>query len=89
MLRRTPNNKKTAKPRNYRRPSKSEISKWFAQLHKLGECDLFPEGRNQPMLHTEREKRRFFKLADQLCEASAPDKRKKIKTALARIAFGE
>ena len=37
----------------------------------------------------EREKERFFEIADRLGNASDPDERKRLKKELARITFGE
>jgi hypothetical protein len=64
---------------------------WFAELDRLRGDQLFPEGRNQPILrgNVEAEKKRFFKLADQLRTASDPAKRKRIKESLARTIFGK
>jgi hypothetical protein len=60
-------------------------------LKRFGAEPLLPEGRNQPILrgNIDAEKKRFFKLADQLCAASDPAKQKRIKKELARLAFGE
>jgi hypothetical protein len=71
-----------------RRP---DIAEWFAELDRLRADQLFPEGRNQPILrgNIDAEKKSFFKLADQLSAASAPAERKRIKEELARLAFGE
>jgi hypothetical protein len=63
-------------------------AEWLAKLDRLRGEQLFPEGRNQPVLHTKRERKRFFKLADQLAETSDAVKRERIKRALGRIAFG-
>lgn len=78
--------KQIPKKRRYPDPAK-----WFAELDQLRGDPLFPEGRNQPILRGNiyAEKKRFFKLADQLSAASDPAKRKRIKEALARMAFGE
>ena len=67
---------------------RKDIAEWFAELHRLSPCDIFPNGRNQPMLHTDSEKKRFFKFADQLSVSSDPAERERIKAALGRIAFG-
>ena len=70
-----------------RRPS---IAKWFAEFDRIRGGALFPEGRNQPILRgkVDAERKKFSKLADQLTANSNPAKRKRIKEALARIAFG-
>ena len=67
-----------------------EPEEWLANLDRLRGETLFPEGRNQPMLrgNIDADKRRFFKLADQLGGTSDPAKRKRIQERLARIAFG-
>jgi hypothetical protein len=74
--------------KNRRRPDPAE---WIAELHRFPADPLFPEGRNQPMLrgNINAEKKKFFKLADKLSVTSDPAKRKRIKGALARMAFGE
>ena len=74
--------------RTHKRWRRKDIAEWFAELHRLGPCDIFPDGRNQLMLHTESEKKRFFKLVDQLSVSSDPAQRERIKAALGRIAFG-
>jgi hypothetical protein len=40
------------------------------------------------MLHTEREKKRFFRLVDELSGTPDAARRRRIKAALGRIAFG-
>ena len=67
-----------------------DLPEWFAELNRLRGDQLFPEGRNQPILrcNIDAEKKRFFKLADQLSATSDPAKRKRIKEELARLAFG-
>jgi hypothetical protein len=84
----TKKRKETAKraPRNRRF---SDPAKWLAHLRTFDADPLFPDGRNQPMIHTDAEKKRFFKLADQLTATSDHTKRERIKAALARIAFGK
>ena len=66
-------------------------AEWFAELDRLRGEPLFPEGRNQPILrgNIDAEKKRFFKLADQLSATSDLAKRKRIKKELARLAFGK
>jgi hypothetical protein len=78
--------KQNPKERRYRDPAE-----WLADLKRFGAEPLLPEGRNQPILrgNIEAEKERFFKLADQLSTASDPAKQKRIKEALARVAFGK
>ena len=78
--------KQIRKKRRYPDPAE-----WLAELDRLRGDPLFPEGRNQPILrgNIDAEKRRFFKLADQLCATSDPAKRKRIKESLARITFGK
>jgi hypothetical protein len=75
-------------PKNRRYPDPAE---WLAELKRFGAGPLLPEGRNQPILrgNIDAEKKRFFKLADQLSAASDPANRKRIKEELARLAFGE
>jgi hypothetical protein len=70
---------------------RNDIAKWFAELDRLRGDALFPEGRNQPILrgNIDAEKKRFFKLADKLSATSDPAQRKRIKEALARMAFGK
>jgi len=77
--------KRIPKKRRYTDPAQ-----WLAELKRFGEEPLLPEGRNQPILHdnVEAEKKRFFKLADQLSVTSDSAKRKRIKEELARLAFG-
>jgi hypothetical protein len=67
------------------------VAEWLAKLDRLRREPLFPEGRNQPILrgNIDAEKKRFFKLADQLCATSDPAKRKCLKEELARTAFGK
>jgi hypothetical protein len=69
---------------------RTDIAEWFAELDRLRGEPLFPEGRNQPILrgNIEAEKKRFFKLADQLSATSDPANRKRIEANLARLAFG-
>jgi hypothetical protein len=75
-------------PKKSRRPDPAE---WLAELKRFGADPLLPEGRNQPLLRGEidAEKKRFFKLADRLSAASDPVEQKRIKEALARMAFGK
>ena len=70
---------------------RTDIAEWFAALDRLRGDSLFPEGWNQPILRDsiEAEKKRFFKLADQLSATSDPAKRKRIKEELARMTFGK
>ena len=64
------------------------IAKWFAELDRLRGDRLFPNGRIQPIHHTESEKKRFFRLVDELSGMPDVGRRKRIKAALGRIAFG-
>lgn len=66
------------------------VAEWLAKLDRLRGEPLFPEGRNQPILrgNIDAGKKRFFKLADQLCATSDPAKRKRIKEDLVRMTFG-
>ena len=75
-------------PKKRRYPDPAE---WFAELDRLRGDSLFPEGRNQPILrgNIDAEKKRFFKLADQLSATLDPAKRKRIKGDLARLTFGK
>jgi hypothetical protein len=68
---------------------RTDIAEWFAELDRLRGDQLFPEGRNQPILRgsIDAEKKTFFKLADQLYATSDPAKRKRIKDKLARLIF--
>ena len=77
--------KQTSKKCRYPDPAE-----WFAELDRLRGDNLFPEGRNQPIHRgdIDAEKKRFFKLADQLSATSDHAKRKRIKEELARLAFG-
>jgi len=74
------------KKRRYRDPAE-----WFAELDRLRGDALFPEGRNQPILrgNIDAEKKKFFKLADQLCATSDPAKRKHTREELAHMTFGK
>jgi len=67
------------------------IAEWFAELDRFRGETLFPEGLNQPILrgNIDAEKKRFFKLADELSVTTSPDKRTRIKNALGHIAFGK
>ena len=67
------------------------VAEWFAEIDRFRGETLFPDGRNQPMLrgNIDAEKKRFFKLADQLSLTTDPAERKRIMEALARIAFGK
>jgi len=78
--------KQIPKKRQYPDPAE-----WLAELKRFGADPLFPEGRNQPILrgNIDAEKKRFFKLADQLSAASDHAKRKRIKEVLARMTFGK
>jgi hypothetical protein len=78
--------KQVPKERRYRDPAD-----WLAELKRFGAEPLLPEGRNQPILrgNIDAEKKRFFKLADQLSATSDLAKRKRIKEELARLAFGK
>lgn len=67
----------------------SDPREWLARLKRFDADPLFPNGRNQPMIHTDSERKRFFKLADQLAATTGRAKRERIKAALARIVFGE
>ena len=77
--------KQIPKKRQYPDPAE-----WLAELKRIGADPLFPEGRNQPILRSNIDagKKKFSKLADQLCATSDPAKRKRIKEALARMTFG-
>ena len=83
---RTADAKQIRKKRRYLDPAE-----WFAELDRLREGALFPESPNQPILrgNIDAEKKRFFRLADQLGATSCPAERKLIKEALARMAFGK
>jgi hypothetical protein len=52
-----------------RRP---DVAEWLAEVKRFGTEPMLPEGRNQPILrgNIDAEKKRFFKLADQLCATS-------------------
>jgi hypothetical protein len=54
---------------------------WLAELKLFGAEPLLSEGRNEPILrgNIDAEKKRFFKLADQLSATSDPVERKRIK----------
>lgn len=56
-------------------------AEWFAELDRLRGDNLSPEGRNQPILRgdIDTEKKRFFKLADQLSATSDPAQGKRLK----------
>jgi hypothetical protein len=75
-------------PKKRRYPDPAE---WFAELDRLRGETLFPEGRNQSILrrNIDAEKKRFFKLADQMSAASHPARLKRIKEELARLVFSE
>jgi hypothetical protein len=76
--------KQIPKERRYRDPAE-----WLAELKRFGAEPLLPEGRNQPILrgNIDKEKKRLFKLADQLTATTDPAKRKRIKEELARLMF--
>ena len=78
--------KQIPKKRRYADPAE-----WFAELDRLRGDQLFPEGRNQPILrgNIDADKKRFSKLADQLSTTSDLAKRKRIMEELARLAFGK
>jgi hypothetical protein len=74
-----------------KKPRHRDPAEWFAELDRLRGDTLFPEGRNQPILlgNIDAEKKKFFKLADQLSATSNPAKRKRIKEELVRMVFGK
>ncbi len=78
--------KQIPKKHPYRDPAE-----WLAELKRFGAEPLLLEGRNQPILrgNIDADKKRFFKLADQLSANSDPAKRKRVIESLARIAFGK
>jgi hypothetical protein len=75
-------------PKKRRYPDPAE---WLAELKRFCAEPLLPEGRNQPILRgsIDAEKRRFFKLADQLSATLDRAQRKRIKEALAHMAFSK
>jgi hypothetical protein len=75
-------------PKKHRYPDPAE---WLAQLKRYCAEPLLPDGRSQPILrgNIDAEKKRFFKLADQLSATSDPGKRMRLKEELARVAFGK
>jgi hypothetical protein len=78
--------KQIRKKRRYPDPAK-----WLAELDRLRGDSLFPEGRNQPILRAniDAEKKKFYKLADQLSVTSDSARRKRIMEDPARLAFGK
>lgn len=74
-----------------RKRLRTDVAEWFAGLDRLRGDSLFQGGRNQSILRGKigAEKKRFFRLADQLAATSEPAKRKRIKENLARLAFGQ